>query len=861
MPGHDVQRTSRSNDRVAPPSRPLWHRQFDALIPSRSQIITLEASGGAPPLILVTAADGIHALDPDNGAERWLYRMDMPPGDAPSVEGRMGFVAGTDGTVHAFLTSDGRRIWQTKRAGAPFYANPLVVNGRVYVGNRDGVFYCFDKATGDLLWHKRTNAPISYAAAYQSYPEIPEGMVVFASQDRCAYALDSASGEQVWESCDLPGATFIAYWPVIAGERVLLVSSASYPTVDFADLGALAREEVLLEQGPLNAKIDRQGRLDVSHHIDWLEKNPDRRSVIVLDRKTGAEAEVAPFLWWGNPGGQRYPPAVGADGVVWSMTAWLKSWFGSGRYAGWRVGDASVQIVPASVHRLESADEPEAYALIGGSIFHNDGGDGADKGGVFDPNGNEAVTWSIDVFYAAFGEYWGRWAERKYGSNLDVKDPNSPWGNSIGWHGHQNPPVPLGGKSLFPPFQRGDLHGAVGLTMKKWRPQSSLAPYRCLAFMLLAVVICGAQNLPTYESLEDRLATEVRKMIDAGHLAPGLSTFEQHYRSDSTRLGWELDDYWHNPAELVYTLSLAIKHLPLELRPEARAYLEAEFDRFPPTQYVHVGSEGARREYAPLPPAYASDWPAQFAQLEQPATIAKNWVGWRFNPFNIYACYKYAELFPNQAGDILNALREKVGPIPGDERFIRQHPHVVNVYIAGYFGYLGLQDLVGEQRSGTVESWLDDALAQRVSLLREGTEQLNGSEAGGFLWLVPELGDYLYDNARDLVLQAVKSYEWAAPYWFVSNAQETSRFWTGRTFMEGYHAHVYDAVSQFQARALALKSSRADLERYVDASSVARGDLYYIQNLCAAISATPGGVRDSRVRRYPLPRGGAARQR
>ena len=373
----------------------------------------------------------------------------------------------------------------------------------------------------------------------------------------------------------------------------------------------------------------------------------------------------------------------------------------------------------------------------------------------------------------------------------------------------------------------------------------------CLVAVLAAALGSPGQDLPGFVPLEQRLEQEIRKLIDAGHLAPGLSTFEQHYRGDAFAWGWELDDYWHNPAETVYTLALAIPHLPAQLRAEAKEYLRSEFERFPPTEFVHIGPEGARREYAELPPEFGADWPRRHAQADTPQTQA-HWPGWSFNPFNIYASFKYAELFPEQAGGILNALRDKVAALPDDEGFLRERPHVLNVYIAGYFGFHGLQDLAGEARSEQVQSWLDGALAMRLELFETPPEQVQGFEAGGFMWLTPELGGLLHEKAREEVQQAVRYYDWAAPYWFVSNAQETTRFSTERTFMEGYHAHIYDTMSQFQARAYALKLSRPDLERYIDASSVRRGDLYYIQNLCAAIAASPGGVRRSRDRRYSL---------
>ena len=117
-----------------------------------------------------------------------------------------------------------------------------------------------------------------------------------------------------------------------------------------------------------------------------------------------------------------------------------------------------------------------------------------------------------------------------------------------------------------------------------------------------------AGDLATVSSVQERLAGEVQRMIDAGHLAPGLCSFEQHYRYDSGQLGWQLDDYWHNPGELVYTLAIAIPHLPADLRELAKAYLRSEFERYPPYEYIHMGPEGARREHFPLPAEFGQEW-------------------------------------------------------------------------------------------------------------------------------------------------------------------------------------------------------------------------------------------------------------
>jgi hypothetical protein len=347
-------------------------------------------------------------------------------------------------------------------------------------------------------------------------------------------------------------------------------------------------------------------------------------------------------------------------------------------------------------------------------------------------------------------------------------------------------------------------------------------------------------------------------MIDAGHLAPGLSLFEQHYRYDNGKLGWQLDDYWHNPADLVYTLAVAIPHLPDELREPARAYLRSEFERYPPYDYIHMGPGGARREHFSLPAEFGSEWPQSYGQ-EPTAVTEAHWEGWSFNPFNAYACLKYAEIFPDQAEPLLIRLRNKIGEYPSRLAFLETHPHVLNVYIAGYFGYLGLQNLVGEARSASVEELLARALQTRLDILQNDPRELNGSEAGGFMWLVPELGDYLHQHARERVEEIVSYQSWAAPYWFIANAAEVTRYDSERDFMEGYHSHIYEYMSGFQVRAFALKWPRAWLEKYLDVRAVYRGDLYFIQNLCATLDASE---EDEAARRlemsdppYRTPRG------
>ncbi len=67
------------------------------------------------------------------------------------------------------------------------------------------------------------------------------------------------------------------------------------------------------------------------------------------------------------------------------------------------------------------------------------------------------------------------------------------------------------------------------------------------------------------------------------------------------------------------------------------------------------------------------------------------------------------------------------------------------------------------------------------------------------------------------------------PYWFVSKAEEGA----GETAF----VPIYDTIALFNAKAMILKESRAELEKYLDIPAVRVGDLYYIQRLILTLMA------------------------
>jgi hypothetical protein len=67
----------------------------------------------------------------------------------------------------------------------------------------------------------------------------------------------------------------------------------------------------------------------------------------------------------------------------------------------------------------------------------------------------------------------------------------------------------------------------------------------------------------------------VQKIISAGHLKPGFSPGLIDLKLNGLCAD-RVSDYFHSPADTLYTLLRALPHLPPDVAQSARAYLQAE---------------------------------------------------------------------------------------------------------------------------------------------------------------------------------------------------------------------------------------------------------------------------------------------
>ncbi len=862
MLGANPERTSWVSDEVSDRLKPLWYKQFEPYILPKVQIITAYST------LYISTSNGLYALDADTGTEKWVYPTELPLGHSPTVDNGIVYVGGFDRMLHAIDAYTGQRKW-TFTAGAGFDTNPLVVDGLVMLGNRDGYFYAIHskgEQTGQLAWKYQTGGPIDFSAAYK------DGVVYFASEDSFAYALQAQNGDLVWKSDKLLGAGFRAWWPVVYEDWVIFTGSLNYRSIVVpGDVPESESEDVLLFPnhvedpqgtliGPLgtesgdwaqNTPTINTSQPEVTENgstypiTEYLEQYSYRRTYFVLNKYTGAEyttdfdedgkLEYAPIMWFGTNSQNSYPPVVGIDNVLYQANKYMSALYpAGGQVTGWKIGTPYISIVSSD---WSQDDEPMAYSAGGNLIYWNlccDRESGAFN--ISSPN-----TMFSDRYNAGERPPTGIDPNREwkyFDYNLDELLPGysmyyngtsdtvfSAFGNRngvYGYHGIQNPPIPYNGKVYM---HRGNniIAFAPEADQPIQLPIAKIVQYQD-----------PAMQPPSLETLKSSLVQEVQKIIDAGHLRPGYAG-SGNLDTASKKCGADLMDYWHNPGDTLYTLIQALPYLPDALQQQTLDYVQTEFINFPPYDYDHIGwKDGAARETFIVPPEVEADM-LTFG----PGTYHYGFDGWQLAPNSFYALWKYALTFDGTAQDIYNASKDQLEAVPSDD-FLIQNPHVNNAYIAGYLGFLELEKLAGYPESPGVRDTYNRILALRASSFSKDNPDLwfqdysfyycrSFSVSMNFMNMVPELGQYLQDNALDKVSQALEEYTYLAPYWFEAKPETA--------FGEGVSQHLYDYPTIFAAKAMILQEPYPELAKYIDVPATSVGDLFYIQNLVLTIEA------------------------
>jgi outer membrane protein assembly factor BamB len=90
--------------------------------------------------------------------------------------------------------ADGKEKWAYKSEGG-FATTPLVQNGKLYLGDLDGLLHCIDAATGKRLWTFDSEGSIHSSANVT--PD--HKRILFGNDNAQVFAVDAATGKKLWE--------------------------------------------------------------------------------------------------------------------------------------------------------------------------------------------------------------------------------------------------------------------------------------------------------------------------------------------------------------------------------------------------------------------------------------------------------------------------------------------------------------------------------------------------------------------------------------------------------------------------------------------------------------------------------------
>jgi len=127
--------------------------------------------------------------------ERKWYRLfpdeGLMAGIQPIVADGKVFVGTMAGILHAIDDATGRDIWAFKTLGAILHTSAVAGN-KVFFGNAEGKVYAVDIDDGNLVWSVQTGAAI------WNSPVVHQGVVLIGGRDGRIYAIDAESGSIKW---------------------------------------------------------------------------------------------------------------------------------------------------------------------------------------------------------------------------------------------------------------------------------------------------------------------------------------------------------------------------------------------------------------------------------------------------------------------------------------------------------------------------------------------------------------------------------------------------------------------------------------------------------------------------------------
>ncbi|MCY3020778.1 MAG: PQQ-binding-like beta-propeller repeat protein [Planctomycetota bacterium] len=284
------------------------------------------------------AADKIDAPFKNAWARGFSPERLHPQAQPVVADGRL-FIGTEMANFYALDAKTGKQLWQ-HTAGGPILHTAGIAGGKVFYGCLDGTVQALNAADGTPAWKFESGLRTGFSTAVL----LAEGNVFIANRGGRYYALSQKDGSVVWQrdlgvpvlmssACDKGkvffGAMDMRVYALDSKSGNVLWQSDPLPGAAFKDYCPVVYKDVLLVRpmkvsggagGPaiewFSGPLPESEFAKQDALLKTFEKQPASKNLFVLDPNTGKEAFVVPHWVTDTMNGATCPPCTDAAGLL-----------------------------------------------------------------------------------------------------------------------------------------------------------------------------------------------------------------------------------------------------------------------------------------------------------------------------------------------------------------------------------------------------------------------------------------------------------------------------------------------------------------------------------------------------------------
>jgi outer membrane protein assembly factor BamB len=274
---HDAGRSGYTADGPRPPFQHAWN--YDFITQEHDKIHPVVQAIVYEGKVLVPSKTGrVHAVDAATGEKVWKWEQAGPIVNSVGCAAGLVIFGSLDGRVYAVRAADGSPVWQFAAGIRGFCTAPCLADGKLFMGARDGTFYCLEIKTGKKLWATPTGGFVWHTAAYA------DGRVFVGNEELKVLCLDARDGRVLWKTGRLTGFTFRDGHAFVDQGKVVV---RTWSAIDDTDLR--------IDKASIKTATDAGTYLAIpaalqDKALEALHREPElRQELYVLDARTGKE--------------------------------------------------------------------------------------------------------------------------------------------------------------------------------------------------------------------------------------------------------------------------------------------------------------------------------------------------------------------------------------------------------------------------------------------------------------------------------------------------------------------------------------------------------------------------------------------